>query len=211
MSENASWNGTPMILQVNSSIGLAAQDGTVILAATNESTANNQGEIGVTSGGGAPALIPVAALAPLPSVGVFAGGGLQVTNLSANVSTPIRVQAIGPGISGVTPKDLRAGSTVVLGPGEVAEGSVSEGGMVLKIQANTAGAAAAGVIGGPLDPNGMNGEAIALNAPSNTPPQGYHAATTANTFSLSFNWSTGSIFVGNLSSQPLTFTLSAAS
>jgi hypothetical protein len=198
----ASWNGSPIVLQVDESVTLPQMpNGIVILAALNTSTNDGAATLSVTIGSGAPQKIPLPAGSTLPWVEVIDGQAnqLQITNTSS--SALVEVQLIGPGLPGYTPKELPDNSPVVLDAGGVAEGSAASRETQLKIQAGTTNAAAVGVIGGP-NANEITGRVIAVNAPSSSPPQGYYAATTANTYTLTLNWDTGTIFVANLSSSP---------
>jgi hypothetical protein len=80
--------------------------------------------------------------------------------------------------------------------------------MQLVLQSNTATLCIFGVIGGPQDNTGNNGYVIAVNDAVNgntgpgtgkTPPEGYYATTTSNTYTFSFNWGSSQVYVVNMS------------
>lgn len=219
---NAAWNGQPSTLLVNQSVGMPqTTNGTMILTATNQATQNNMGQLALTSGGAQPVMLDVPPLANQPSVLMnnWKANNLNVTNISANASTPILVQAVGPGLPGLTPLSLVVGTPLQVGFGQVAQGNTSPQFMQLVIQSNSPTLGIAGWIGGPPDGSGTNGYVVAVNAAQNTgpgtgiaPPQGYYATTTANTYTYSFNWQGAVAFVANLSpstAQALTFLLRA--
>jgi hypothetical protein len=211
---DSSWNGSPLILQVNENANMPqTPGGTVILAWQNEATQNNLGELAVTSGGGAPVFKYAQALANQPGIWLhnWNANNLSITNISANNDTPIRIQAIGPGIPGTTPEPLPIGPPgVVLRSGDTAQGVASPQYMQLVIQSNSSTLGILGVIGGPQDNTGNNGYVIAVNDAVNgntgpgtgkTPPEGYYATTTSNTYTFSFNWGSSQVFVANLSPE----------
>lgn len=218
----ANWTGAPTTLNVPSdSVNMPqTANGSMIVTAINKTTGNSAGTITISSGGSGttPPDLPPQATAPWAEVQNFMANNLQITNISTATATPILVQAIGPGIPGVTPKTLSIGVSLPLAFGEVAQGGTNPQRMILRIQNTTSTQSVVGVIGGPNDPSGNNGKVIALNAPQNTgpggptPPAGYYATTINNSYNLDFNWNGAGIFVGNLSSSnaaSLTLTLMA--
>jgi hypothetical protein len=205
---NTTWNGQPTTLLQNQSVGMPqTTNGTMIFAATNQATVNNQGDLGLTSGGGAPQFITIPALANQPTVLIsnWQANNLNVTNTSPATATPILVQAIGPGLPGITPLSLEIGKTLEVGPGQVAQGNASPQYMQLVITSNSPTLGIIGIIGGPQDASGNNGYIIAVNASANTgpggatPPAGYFATTTSNAYAFPFNWGSSVVFAGNLS------------
>lgn len=206
---NAGWNGQPSTLLVNQSVGMPqTNNGTMIVTATNQATQNNMGQLALTSGGAQPVMLDVPPLANQPTVQMnnWKANNLNITNISANTNTPILVQAVGAGIPGLTPLTLAIGDPLLIGFGQVAQGNTSPQFMQLVIQSNAPTLGVIGFIGGPVDSSGNNGYVVAVNASQNsgpgtgvTPPQGYYATTTSNTYTYSFNWQGASMFVANLS------------
>jgi hypothetical protein len=210
-SVNDSWDGQPTTLAQNENVVMPqTAAGTMILAATNKATQNNQGDLTYTSGGGAPGDLVLPALANQPSIVIknWGANNLSLTNTSAATATPILVQAVGPGIPGITPVSFPIGQELTLSAGDVAAGNASPQYMQLVIRSNAATLGILGVIGGPQDNTGNNGYVIAVNAVENTgpgtgktPPEGYYATTTGNTYTFSFNWGSSQVFVANLSPE----------
>lgn len=207
-SVNAAWNGQPTTLQVNTNISIPQMpNGTAILAATNQTTQNNQGQLSITSGGGPPSFLTLQANANQPTILIknWNANNLSLTNTSPNTNTPILVQVAGPGMPGVTPSNLPIGSGVSLKQGDVAQGNASPQYMQLVITSNAATLGIIGFIGGPSDSSGNNGYVVAVNATQNTgpdgptPPQGYYATTTSNSFIYTFNWGSSLVWVANFS------------
>jgi hypothetical protein len=212
----AAWTGTPTVLKVNDQVTMPqTPNGTVIVSAINQATLNNQGEASITSGGSQVESLELPALATAPTAYAhnYGASNLAITNTSAQDNTPIQVQAVGPGIPGVTPKPLVILTPLTVGFGEVAQGGTNPQNMQLKIQNNTSTTSVVGVIGGPADASGSNGKIIAVNWPAGTPvPPEYFAVSNNNTYTLNFNWNGQQIFVGNLSSSnaaPVVLTLRA--
>lgn len=216
MAAAAPWTGTPTTLKVNEQVSMPqTPNGTVIVAGINQTKLNNDGEASVTSGGSTVRTLELPALATAPTVYAhnYQASNLTITNTSAQNDTPVQVQAVGPGIPGVTAKPLVLLTPLTVGFGEVAQGGTNPQNMQLKIQNNTSTTSVVGVIGGPADGSGSNGKIIAVNWPSGTPvPPDYFAASNSNTYTLNFNWNGQAIFVGNLSSSnaaPVVLTLRA--
>jgi hypothetical protein len=222
-SVNATWNGSPTSLLVSQNIVMPqTPNGTTVFAATNQSTINNQGQLSLTSGGGAPQFVDVPAFANQPSVLIknWQANNLSVTNISVNNNTPILVQIVGPGIPGITPQSLPIGGTGVgLAAGQCAAGNASPQWMQLLIQSTAPTLGILAIIGGPPDTSGNNGYVIAINAAANTgpgtgvnPPAGYYATTSGNSYAYQFNWGSSQVFVANLSpstAQALTVVMRA--
>ena len=208
-SVGASWNGSPTVLLTSQNTGMPqTPNGTTIFAATNQSTLNNQGQISLTSGGGAPNILPVPALTSQPTINInnWQANNLSVTNISANNNTPILVQAVGPGIPGITPLPIVIGTPLLLALGQSAQTNALPQYMQLVIQVTGPTLGIIGVIGGPADQTGNNGYVIAVNSTANTgpgtgqpAPTGYYATTTSNTYAYQFNWGSSLVFVSNLS------------
>jgi hypothetical protein len=212
---NAAWTGTPTTLQVNQNVNMPqTPNGTTILAITNQATQNNLGQIAITSGGSVPEFPDIPALANRPTIikKNWGANNLSLTNISANSNTPILVQAIGPGIPGLTPKTIVAGTPLILNPGEVAQGNTSPQFMQLVFQSNAQTLGVMGFIGGPGPDNGY---VVTVNDSVNTPPNapaGYYATTSSNAYTYAFNWGGAVLFVANLSpstASPVTVTLRA--
>jgi hypothetical protein len=208
-SVGASWNGSPTVLLTSQNTVMPqTPNGTTIFAATNQSTLNNQGQIALTSGGGAPVILDVPALTSQPTIQInnWKANNLSVTNISANNNTPILVQAVGPGIPGITPQSLVVGTALSLAMGQCGQGNALPQYMQLVIQVTGPTLGIVGLIGGAPDSSGNNGYVIAVNASSNTgpgtgvpAPAGYYATTTSNTYAYQFNWGSSAVFVSNLS------------
>jgi hypothetical protein len=178
----------------------------VIFSYINESTQNNSGSLGVTSGGAPPSFLTAPALALQPCMWMhnWQANSLNVTNVSANSNTPMKIQAIGPGMPGTTPLTLNVGTTLAVGPGQTAQGQTPPRWMQLVIASIDPSLGVLAVIGGPPDGTGNNGYVIAVNAPANTgpggnpPPAGYYATTTSNSYTFQFNTATY-LFAANMS------------
>ncbi|RZL78399.1 MAG: hypothetical protein EOP66_07930 [Sphingomonas sp.] len=203
MASQDSWNGARTILAVNEHAAMAqTPNGTLVVGYLNQSTLNNQGEIAVTSGGGAAVVYPVPALQQMLSllVGNWQADNLTITNTSDGSATPILVQAFGPGIPGATPVNLPIGSSIMLGIAQAAQGPSKPKASQLRFQANSGALTIVAVIGGPANPPDQNNAyVIALNAPDNLPRDGYYAVVTGNTYAMVFNWNAAMVYVANLS------------
>lgn len=215
LTVTTTWDGSPLTLNVNDQAQMPqTPNGTMIFAATDLSP-SSEGNLLITSGGG-PALTPTldaGATAPWISTNNWGANNLKVTNTSLNLNTPIQIQAVGPGMPGVTPLTLAQFTPLALAAGAVASGNTNPQQMQLVIQNTSGTTSVIGIIGGPQT-NGVNGYVVAVNAaqtagpgttnPSGTPPQGYYATTTGNQYTFNFNWNGGKIFVGNVSSSQST-------
>jgi hypothetical protein len=208
----AAWDGSPLVLQPNQNANmLQTTNGSMVLAYLNVSTMNNQGTLSVVSGGNQPIFLPASALSNQPSVLInnWKGNNLSVTNISVPGSnTPIRIQAIGPGLPGITPLPLVVGS-LNMSPGQMAQGNALPQYMQLVFQSNTSQQCIFVLIGGPPNTSGNNAFMLAVNAqqdagpgttnPTTPPPAGYYATTTSNYYTYQFNWGSSVIFVANMS------------
>jgi hypothetical protein len=207
-SINSNWDGSPTTLQPNDNVLLPqTTNGSMVLLSQDTATTNNNGSLTYTSGGSVPQTINLYALQNQPNVLVnnWGGNNLSLTNTSLPSSaTPIWVAAVGPGLPGVTPAKLPMdGTLITLTDGAVAQGNATPSYMQLIVQSTAGTLGIAVVIGGPPDSSGNNAYVIAVNAASNTgpggstPPAGYYATTTANTYTMQFNWGSSAVFVAN--------------
>lgn len=207
-SINSNWDGSPTTLQPNDNVLLPqTTNGSMVLLSQDTATTNNNGSLTYTSGGSVPQTINLYALQNQPNVLVnnWGGNNLSLTNTSLPSSaTPVWVAAVGPGLPGVTPAKLPMdGTLITLTDGAVAQGNATPSYMQLIVQSTAGTLGIAVVIGGPPDSTGNNAYVIAVNAASNTgpggstPPAGYYATTTANTYTMQFNWGSSAVFVAN--------------
>ncbi|MGH6847565.1 MAG: hypothetical protein ACREC0_09040 [Methylocella sp.] len=211
---NAAWNGSPTQLLVNQNIVMPqTPNGTLILAATNQTKGNCQGQLSITSGGVAPVFVDLQANANQPTIEInnWKANNLSLTNISLNNDTPILVQAVGPGIPGTTPQPLVIGTPLPLGFGQFAQGNASPQYMQLVLQSTGPTLGIIGFIGGPADNAGINGYVVTVNDSVNgntgpgtgkPAPAGYYATTASNSYAYTFNWGSSAVFAANLS--PLT-------
>jgi hypothetical protein len=207
---DASWDGAPKTLLTSQNANIPqTPNGTMVLAYQNVGRGNNLGTISITSGGGNPSFHNAPALTNQPSILIdnWQANNLSVTNVSTNADTPIRIQAIGPGIPGTNPIALPIGPPgVVLANGQTAQGNASPQWMQLVISCPASTLAILALIGGPSDSSGNNGYVFAVNCSANTgpggpsPPEGYYATTTSNTYAFQFNFGSSVVFVANMSS-----------
>lgn len=199
----ATWNGAPTTLKRDEQVDMTqTPNGTVILAALNKTTGNNEGKITITSAASPTQEVPLdaGAAAPWTESRNYRANNLRITNTSEHADTPVLVQAIGPGISGVDPKTIVIGTGLELDFGAVAHGSTRPQNMQLRIASNSPTTAIVGIIGGPNDASGNNGKVIAVNFRGEK-PEGYYAVTPNNSYTFDFNFNGGRIFVGNLSAS----------
>jgi hypothetical protein len=205
---NTQWDGSPMVLQVAQSATMPQTPiGTMIIAARDLATADNAGTLTLTSGGAPPLFLTIPALTPYPTLTAnnWQGQALTLTNVSASQNVPIMIQAIGPGIPGITPVPLPFATPVTLDSMQAAQGSLQMAWAQLLMKVPTANLSNVAILGGPPDAAGNNGYLIALNYPmnsgpgtGNTPPPGYFATTVANTYTFQFNWGASFVYVVNL-------------
>jgi len=209
LSVNGTWNGSPTTLLTSQNVVMPqTPNGTVIVTLLNQTTGNNQGQISLTSGGAQPQFITVNAHANQPNAltGNWQANNLSLTNVSPNNDTPILVQAVGPGIPGITPLPLTIGTALQLSYGQVTQGNASPQWMQLVVQVTGPTLGIIGIIGGPPDSTGNNGYLVAVNYSSNSgpgsnppPPPGYYATTTSNSYTFPFNWGSSQVFIANMS------------
>ena len=124
----AAWNGTPTVLLTKQNMFMPqTSNATTVLAATNQSTTNSQGQLALTCGGAAPMFVDVPALANQPSIVINNWGAnrLGVANISVGDITPVLVQAVGPATPGIAPQPLTVGANVPLGFGQCAQGTAN--------------------------------------------------------------------------------------
>jgi hypothetical protein len=204
---NTQWDGSPMVLQVAQSATMPQTPiGTMIIAARDLATVENAGTLTITSGGAPPQFLTIPALSPYPTLTAnnWEGQAITLTNVSASQNVPIMIQAIAPGIPGITPEPLPFGTPVTLDSMQAAQGSSQMSWMQLQMEVTSANISNVAILGGPPDATGNNGYLIALNYPMNSgpggnpPPPGYFATTTANAYAFQFNWGASFIYVVNL-------------
>jgi len=181
-------------------------NGTMVFGYFNQATQNNSGNLAVTSGGGAPTTLVVPANTLQPSIWMnnWQANNLNVTNISPNSNTPIWIAAFGPGVPGQYPLSLSAnGKPVALISAQSAQGNALPQYMQLVMTCNAATLAIFAIIGGSGDNNGY---VISVNAAYNSgpgtgvsPPAGYYATTTGNSYAFSFNWGSSLVYVVNMS------------
>lgn len=206
---NTNWDGFPVTLHVNQNVNMPqTSSGTMVLGYFNQSPQNNQGQITITSGGGAPESLPANALTNQPEILMnnWEANNLSITNTSLHENTPIWVSAFGPGVPGQYPGNLPiGGNPVPLGTTQSVQGTAFPQHMQLVMAANTASLTIFAIIGGPQDEAGNNGYVVAVNYSRNSgpggdePPPGYYATTTNNTYAFPFNWGSSLIYVVNMS------------
>jgi hypothetical protein len=202
----AAWNGIGTTLAVNQSAGMPqTANGTMVFGWFNMATANNDGQLSLTSGGSEPLMLDAPALSGWPSALMqnWQANNLNVTNVSVNAATPIWICAYGPGVPGQTPLALKNDGTYLpLFTGQSAQGASKPQNMQLILSSTSPGLAVFAIIGGPADAGGNNGYLISVNAAFNSnppPPDGYYATTMDNTYRFSFNWKGASLYVANMS------------
>ncbi|APR75957.1 Hypothetical protein A7982_01304 [Minicystis rosea] len=206
-----SWNGAALTLLPNDNANMpVTPNGSMVFAYQNMSTQNNQGNLSLTSGGGAPQFLEVPALANQPSilVGNWHANNLSVTNVSpSGADIPIRIQAIGPGLPSLVPIALpNDGTSVQLASGQAAQGPALPQYMNLVMSSSSSQLHIFALIGGPTDSSGNNAYVISVNATANTgpgtgvsPPPGYYATTMGNQYAYQLHWGSSTVFVANLS------------
>ena len=188
--------------------------GSMAFTAQQTGSGNNQGVIQLGSGGSSTQVpAPPGAQQPTAQVTNFSGDALTVTNISPGAGgvPQIIIQALGPGIPGVTTANLpNDGSLITIQPFGAATGKTLTRTMTLRMTC-TSGLAVVVVIGGPASgspPN--NGYVFLLNAqndagvPSGGPWAGpvagdYYATCSNNQYDFATWPSSFSIFAGNMS------------
>jgi hypothetical protein len=155
---------------------------------------------------------------PLVVVNNWMANNLSLGNISGNPSTPILVQAYGPGLPGQNPLSLTLGNPVKLTILQSASGATSAGWTQLTVQSNTADVAVVAIVGGPVDPSQNNAMVVAINSPSgdtgpgtpNPAPAGYYATRQGNVYTFQCNWAGGVLYIANVSAAnnaPVTVTM----
>jgi hypothetical protein len=193
------WNGKPTSIDKNHTLSMSPTPvGVMVLVAHNES-ANNAGSLQLTSGGYPPVLLTCPQNQTLQAVNTQNWGGnpLTVFNNSPQSPTLIKVQAMGPGMPGITPKKLPYETNVSLSGYDCAAGQTQPNYMNLTLQTSTNSLTTFAVIGGMT---GAEAYFFALNVPPNTPTQpGYFQTTPNSQLQWQFNWGGANIFIANLS------------
>lgn len=202
---NPNWDGSPMTLNYHESASMRhTPDGSMVLACQNTSEQNNLGKLTWTSGGSKPQTLtlPWGANASTILVQNWGANNLTLTNVSINSSTPLYIQAYGPGMPGQTPKPLPIGPSIGVQRGDTLQGNAAARWMQLGFQCNSGELALFALIGGPPDGTGNNAYVFSVNDSGNTgpgtnapAPAGYYSTTTGNTNSYEFNWGSSTIFV----------------
>jgi hypothetical protein len=208
---NATWNGTGMTLLVGqSALMTQTPNGTLVFGYFNLSPQNSAGELILTTGGNLYRDLQVPALMTVPGIVMnnFAANNLNVTNVSGNSNTPIYISAYGPGVPGQFPGRLVIGTPLQLGTTQSAQGTTNPQAMQLVMTVSNPQLGVFAVVGGPPDGTGNNGYVFAVNASANTgpgtgvtPPPGYTATVTGNTYTYSFNWGGATLYVVNMSAS----------
>jgi hypothetical protein len=205
------WNGARMVLAPDRNANMPQMiNGTMVFTYRNMSAQKNQGDISLTSGGSTLRFYTVPAGTNQPSflIDNWKANNLSITNISPNAETPIAIQAIGPGLPGTTPLPIAIGPPGrALAPGQTGQSTAAPQWMQLVLQCNAPTTVIVALIGGPPDATSQNGYLFALNyaidsGPGTgvTPPAGYYATTTANSYVFRFNWGSAALFLANLSS-----------
>src|SRR5215218_4737696 len=147
LGSTAAWTGTPTTITPQQNASLAqTPNGTLIFAWQNQSTTANAGRLSLSSGGSGQ-LLDAPALTNQPALLVknFKGSNLSVSNISSTSATPILIEAVGPGLPGLTPTALPMDGTVVpLVPfgtpkatNVAAQGNAPSQNVVVSLQANS--------------------------------------------------------------------------
>lgn len=201
----ASWNGMGTALARNGSLTMPqTPNGTLVFGYFNLGTDNSTGELVLTSGGSYLDTLEVPPLQSAPGIVVhnWRASNLTVSNTSERPDTTIYVSAYGPGVPGQTPAPLPIGTQVTLGTTASAQGSTRPQNMRLRITVSGSATGVFAIVGGPADAQGNNARVIAVNFPDGVPrPDGYYAATTDNSYVLTFNWNGAQVYVVNMSSS----------
>ncbi|WP_420130417.1 hypothetical protein [Longimicrobium sp.] len=205
------WTGNWLLLPVSASALMQqTANGTTIFVSMNGSQQNNAGLLYLTSGGSQPLPVNVPALTAQPGLLMnnWQANNLSVNNQSDNQQTSIWISLYGPGIPGQQPRALSVGTPTTLTGGQSAQGTAKPQFMQLTLQCTDSTLCVFGVIGGRLDSTGNNGYVISLNDSQNgntgpntgkTPPDGYYATTSGNTYKFQFNWGSSTVYVANMS------------
>jgi hypothetical protein len=206
-----SWTGGPATLTAASpTVNMPSTAvGSMVLAYQNLTKDNNLGQLTITSGGSAPNNLPVDANANQPDIYIqnWQGSNLTATNTSTAISsTPIWIEAVGPGLPGQHPLSLGPTAVTIPAatPGQVVPCATGQGQakyMNLVMTANSGQQTIVVLIGGPQDASGNNAYVFGLNFASSVAPAGYAGVSTTNSYTYQFNWGSSSIFLANVSSS----------
>jgi hypothetical protein len=194
----ANWNGAPLSLDQNQAAEMPqSPNGSMIFTWQNMSELNNDGTLALASGGAKPQTFDAGAGAIWPSILVrnWQTNNLTVTNISNAASTPIQIQAFGPGLPGQTVKQLVDGTPVPVQVLDTLTGIPDSNNMQLVFEFKSHLLALFAVIGGPRDSSGNNAYVIAVNFPAAATPPGYYGTTQQNSYTFKFSWNTR-IWVG---------------
>ena len=213
LGSTAAWTGIPTTINPQQNATMSqTPNGTIIFAYQNSSTTANAGKLSLSSGGTGQ-LLDAPALTNQPQLLIknFKGSNLSVSNISQTAATPILIEAVGPGIAGLTPTALPMDGTIVpLVPfgtpkatNVAAQGNAPSQSVVVSLQANSGQLTIFAI------QVGNNAMVIALNAaqesgpgsdsPDTAPPAGYFATTTGNNYQNMWNWGASAVFVVNMS------------
>ncbi|MFL6257218.1 MAG: hypothetical protein ACJ74T_19595 [Pyrinomonadaceae bacterium] len=206
------WTGTPTTINRNENLQMSqTPNGMLIFSYFNQSTTQNTGTLIVSSGGASqpPLKVPGLQNQPLLLVNNWQGSNLSVSNVSTT-TTPILIEAVGPGLPGLTPVALPMDGTILpLAPYgaktgfAAAQGNAPAQNAMVSLQSNTS----------KLTILAIQVEntvwVVALNAaqeagpgtqnPNTAPPAGYYATTTTNNYQNVWNWGSAAVFVVNMS------------
>jgi hypothetical protein len=206
-----SWDGSPKPLAKNQSLRIEQTPANpIVFAALNES-ASSDGTFMLATGGNPPVphKAPAGASAPVLVSQSWNAQNLTVTNNSTNDGVIIDVQAIGPNMPGITPAALPISTAVTLKSYGCAQGYSKPNYMWLQMT-STAGLVVLSINGNgavyniQLNAGQTTGPSSAEIQPpfqNPSPPDGYYATTTQNTYNFQFNWNGALVFVANLASS----------
>jgi hypothetical protein len=213
LGSTAAWTGTPTTINQNQNLQISqTPNGTLIFSYFNQSTTTNAGKLVVSSGAGQPTTLQVPAGVNQPGLLVnnWGGNNLSVSNTSVT-PTPILVEAVGPGLPGLTPTKLPMdGTALPLAPYGSATGFAAAQGNApaqfvnVSLQCNTSKLTILAIqVGNNVwvialnDPVGESGPNS--GSPSTAPPPGYYATTSTNNYQGAWNWGGASVYIVNLS------------
>jgi hypothetical protein len=192
---NPAWNGSGTTLNYHDSVQMPqTSNGYMVLGYWNLAKQNNDGQLVAASGGSQPQFLDAPALAIVPSILVqnWGGNALTLTNTSANSATPIRVEAFGPGIPGVSVQPLVVNAAPIqLRTLQAAQGNAPPNLAQLVLTNSSNNLSIIALIGG------GSAYVFALNC-AGSPPPGYTKVTSGNSLTYPFTWNT-SVFVANMS------------
>jgi hypothetical protein len=207
------WDGMPKVLAQDDTVTMPqTPNGSLILGYFNQSQQDNAGSLLLSSGAEDPITLPAPPLMRWINILVhnWQANNLKLTNVSDHKATPIFVEAFGPGVPGVQPKQLVIGTPMQLAMRQSAQGVSAPRYMQLKLTLSSGDLATVAIVGGPADPKtGNNAYVIALNSAAgdtgpptrNPPPEGYYATRKGNSYTFQFNWGSAQVYVVNMSSQ----------